>query len=149
MRVRGPRGRERARAPGQAAWAAGPVCDRRWRRVLSVSAAAPALDACGGCGDPAAGAEMWPLVVVLLLGSVRCGEWSLALGSLQLVSRRPRVCVGCVPAGPAAPWRGWPGRGTSGPLHGCKARGAEAGGPSGYSAPPSFLPFPPLPLTPG
>ena len=59
--------------------------------------------ACGGCGDPAAGAEMWSLVVVLLLGSVRCGEWSLALGSLQLVSRLPRVCVGCVPAGPAAP----------------------------------------------
>ncbi|KAJ8793344.1 hypothetical protein J1605_000339 [Eschrichtius robustus] len=80
-----------APARGQAAWAPGPDCDGRRRSVLPVTAAAPAPDTCGG-GDPASGAEMWPLVVLLLLGSARCGEWSLALGSAASVSPPPRVC---------------------------------------------------------
>lgn len=44
-----------------------------------------APDAGGGGGgggvDPAAGAEMWPLVVLLLLASASCGEWPSAPGS--------------------------------------------------------------------
>ena len=70
---------------------------------------------------------MWPLVVLLLLGSARCGEWSLALGSAASVSPPPRVC-GLRPL--------WPGgclervaraRGTRA-LH---ERGADVGGPRG------------------
>lgn len=64
---------------------------------------------------------MWPLVVVLLLSSACCGEWPFAPGSsllaLQLAASAapPRACVGCAQGGPAAPWKGWPGRRTRGP----------------------------------
>lgn len=119
-----------------AAWAVGSAGDGRRRRVLTVTAAAAPGAGGGSGGGPLAGA-MWPLLVLLLLGSASRGEWprTWLCGSRRLPPpRRSAACALC-PAGPAAPWRGWPARGAR--ALDARARTWEA--PRVTQAPPSFL----------
>lgn len=64
----------------------------------------------GGSRPPIAGAEMWPLVATLLLGSWRLGEW-LRPPVRGCVLGRPRRRVGCTPFPAGGAPRGWPGAG--------------------------------------